>query len=293
MASMTLSRNRGLRVVAVVVIGVGYGVLRLGVGAAGATPRTPARSALSCDGHAATIVGTSGNDVISGTAGSDVIVALGGNDVVHGGGGRDYICGGSGNDTLSGGPGNDQIDGNGGDDTENGGSGNDDLHGGNGDDTLDGGTGSDNEDGGSGNDVLESDGDDTLESDGNDTIDCQGDDPEETTNCQDEIAQEMLLEGLDDAADYRFSNNDSYAGFDAAAGSAIDPEITWQDGGASIVGVVSVKDVTDTQVLLTTQSASGTYACAADSPSGTSEGTGSTDFSTVASCTGGNQDDEQ
>jgi hypothetical protein len=270
-----LSRSRGLRIVAVLMIGVGYGVLRLGVGSAGAMTRTPTRTAFTCDGHAATIVGTPGADHLVGTPGNDVIVALGGNDVVQGRGGNDIICGGSGNDTISGGPGNDTL---------LGGSGNDDLQGNNGNDTLDGGAGNDVETGGAGTDVVVSDGDDTIESDGDDTIDCQGDDPEETANCQDEVAQEMLLQGLDDAAEYSDSNNNSYAGFDAAAGSAIDPELTWQDGVASTVDVVSVKDVTDTQVLLTTQSGSGAFFCAADSPSGTSEGTGPTDFMTVAEC---------
>jgi hypothetical protein len=208
----------------------------------------------------------------------------GGNDIICGGSGNDTISGGPGNDTLLGGSGNDDLQGNNGNDTLDGGAGSDDLQGDNGNDTLDGGAGNDVETGGAGTDVVVSDGDDTIESDGDDTIDCQGDDPEETANCQDEVAQEMLLQGLDDAAEYSDSNNNSYAGFDAAAGSAIDPELTWQDGGASTVDVVSVKDVTDTQVLLTTQSGSGAFFCAADSPSGTSEGTGPTDFMTVAEC---------
>lgn len=54
-----------------------------------------------CDGRAATIVGTAGDDVITGTKHRDVIAALGGDDVIDGGGGADTICGGDGTDTVA------------------------------------------------------------------------------------------------------------------------------------------------------------------------------------------------
>jgi Ca2+-binding RTX toxin-like protein len=85
-------------------------------------PMLPARAAAAaptCDGRAATLVGTSGPDRLTGTSGGDVIVGLGGHDVIHGAGGSDIICGGSGHDRiddgsgddwLSGGPGGDVID---------------------------------------------------------------------------------------------------------------------------------------------------------------------------------------
>ena len=73
--------------------------------------------AVTCNGHTATIVGTSGNDHLIGTTGRDVIAGLGGDDVILGLGGNDVICGGGGNDVLNamggaghvlnGGPGND------------------------------------------------------------------------------------------------------------------------------------------------------------------------------------------
>jgi hemolysin type calcium-binding protein len=76
-----------------------------------------AHRAVTCDGHAATIVGSSGNDHLIGTTGRDVIAGLGGDDVILGLGGNDIICGGNGNDVLNamggaghvlfGGPGND------------------------------------------------------------------------------------------------------------------------------------------------------------------------------------------
>lgn len=62
-----------------------------------------------CFGHGATIVGTSGRDVLKGTAHRDVIAALGGNDVVRAGGGNDLVCGGAGKDVLAGGRGHDRV----------------------------------------------------------------------------------------------------------------------------------------------------------------------------------------
>jgi hypothetical protein len=115
-----------------------------------------------CNGLIATIVGTTGDDVINGTNGNDVIVGLGGNDVINGGNGDDLICGGGGNDTVNGGNGNDTLVGGFGNDTLNGNNGNDSLDGGgnndtlvgnSGDDTLTGGTGADSFSGGLGTDV--------------------------------------------------------------------------------------------------------------------------------------------
>ncbi len=64
-----------------------------------------------CNGSLATIVGTSGDDVLIGTAGHDVIVGLGGNDQIWGGAGRDTICAGHGDDMIAGDFGRDYIDG--------------------------------------------------------------------------------------------------------------------------------------------------------------------------------------
>ena len=58
----------------------------------------------NCFGQPATLVGTSGDDVIVGTAQDDVIVARAGNDVVRSRGGVDFVCGGAGEDRISGGP---------------------------------------------------------------------------------------------------------------------------------------------------------------------------------------------
>ncbi len=89
---------------------------------------------VKCQGRRATIIGTSGDDVLRGTNGVDVIVGLGGNDAIEGLGGRDFICGMDGNDRINGGAGHDRIDG---------GNGNDRLLGSGGRDILRGGAGAD------------------------------------------------------------------------------------------------------------------------------------------------------
>ena len=72
-------------------------------------PTASAQAQPTCQGRAATIVGTPGPDTIRGTRGRDVIVGLGGRDVIRGLGGNDIICGGGGNDRIFGGPGRDLL----------------------------------------------------------------------------------------------------------------------------------------------------------------------------------------
>jgi Ca2+-binding RTX toxin-like protein len=97
----------------------------------------------TCAGWQATIVGTSGRDVITGTRGRDVIVTGGGRDTIAGRGGRDTICAGGGNDIVDGGGGGDLLVGDAGTDILLGRSGNDHLEGGGGADRCDGGPGAD------------------------------------------------------------------------------------------------------------------------------------------------------
>ncbi|NND75510.1 MAG: ExeM/NucH family extracellular endonuclease [Ilumatobacter sp.] len=97
----------------------------------------------TCNGLAATIVGTPGDDTIVGTNQADVIVTFGGDDTIIGGNGDDVICAGYGDDVVDGGNGKDLIFGEQGDDS---------LAGGNGKDALDGGAGADDGDGGNGKD---------------------------------------------------------------------------------------------------------------------------------------------
>jgi hypothetical protein len=71
----------------------------------------------SCDGWAATRVGTTGSDQLVGTPGPDIIAGGAGDDWIRGADGEDRICGGPGDDTLIGGAHEDIIDGGEGTDT--------------------------------------------------------------------------------------------------------------------------------------------------------------------------------
>ncbi len=91
---------------------------------------------LLCEGRAATIVGTAGDDVLTGTLDADVIVALDGNDLIDAATGTDVVCGGPGDDLVIGDGGDDSLFGGDGDDMVAGGSGKDRIIGGAGDDTI-------------------------------------------------------------------------------------------------------------------------------------------------------------
>jgi Ca2+-binding RTX toxin-like protein len=113
--------SRVVVVMAVANVALGLGAVTAPARAHSEVPR--------CDGHEATIVGSSYRDSLQGTAGSDVIVGLGGGDHIDGGGGNDSICGGPGRDQIDGGIGDDRIHGNRGRDTLTGGDGDDRLFG--------------------------------------------------------------------------------------------------------------------------------------------------------------------
>ena len=80
---------------------------------------------------------------------------------------------------------------------------------------------------------------------------------------QNRAAQSNLRNGVA-AAKVHFTDADVYTGFNAAAGAAIEPSLTWVDGDATNVNAVNVNGVTATTVLLETQSASGASFCIAD-----------------------------
>ena len=108
-----------------------------------------------CNGVAATVTGTPGDDVaLTGTAGDDVIVGLGGEDTIMGLGGNDTICGGAGDDGIDAGAGADYVYGEDGADTLAGSAGADTILGGAGDDTLGGGDDIDRLIGDAGADLL-------------------------------------------------------------------------------------------------------------------------------------------
>ncbi len=103
-----------------------------------------------CNGIAATMAGTDGDDQLTGTLGNDVIHGMGGNDTIAGLEGDDVICGGPGRDRLSGNRGSDRLFGGAGNDVLKGGPGPDRLFGQGAGDTLDGQSGPDRCDGGTG-----------------------------------------------------------------------------------------------------------------------------------------------
>lgn len=113
------------------------------VGVASTPQIAQAGTGVFCRGWEATIVGTSGPDVINGTDGKDVIKGLGGDDVIHGLKGGDILCGDGGDDILYGDNGHDRLFGGIGDDELHGGKGHDRLFGKAGSDTLFGGLWSD------------------------------------------------------------------------------------------------------------------------------------------------------
>ncbi|MCP3976333.1 MAG: hypothetical protein GY720_17755 [bacterium] len=119
-------------------------------------PVGPAASARvkTCDGVAATIVGTARADHLVGTDGPDVIVGLGGDDHIDGLGGDDLICGNGGADVINGRAGADRIYGGAGRDLIRGGSGADRMYGGSGSDTVLGSGGNDTARGNDGADTL-------------------------------------------------------------------------------------------------------------------------------------------
>jgi Ca2+-binding RTX toxin-like protein len=120
----------------------------------------------TCQGAAATIIGTSSADTLVGTSGADVIVGREGNDTISGLGGGDLICGDAGKDVVLGGAGMDGLYGEAGADTLRGGVGpdtvvggigNDSAYGDSGADALGGGDGADELRGGNGADTVEGD----------------------------------------------------------------------------------------------------------------------------------------
>jgi uncharacterized repeat protein (TIGR01451 family) len=114
------------------------------------TASTRVTAASTCRGVPATIVGTSGADMLLGTGGPDVIAGLGGGDTVVGRAGRDLICSGGGNDRVVAGPAADRVFGAGGADRLLGRGGPDLLAGNPGRDLLEGNGGFDRMRGGGG-----------------------------------------------------------------------------------------------------------------------------------------------
>lgn len=119
-----------------------------------AAPAPVRTASATCNGVAATLVGTEDPERLVGTSGRDVIVGLGGNDTIDGLGGNDLICAGNGDDRVDAGNGHDVVFGGRGMDQLYGQAGNDTLVGEKGRDTLRGGAGNDTLLGGRGRDAI-------------------------------------------------------------------------------------------------------------------------------------------
>ena len=124
---------------------------------------TAPRTAPTCRGIAATVVGTSGADQLVGTPGRDIVASFAGNDSIATLAGNDLVCAGKGNDLVRTGAGDDRVLGSdgrdrlvgrAGNDVLNGNAGNDVLRGNRGRDSLRGGVGFDLCRGGAGFDSL-------------------------------------------------------------------------------------------------------------------------------------------
>lgn len=130
---------RGRAMVAAVVALLGIAVLAalFGVAADEEPGAELAAAGPTCEGLAATIVGTDRNDDLEGTSGPDVIVAKGGNDVIRSYGDDDVVCGGAGWDRIWTGAGDDVAVGGTGDDAIVSTGGAERVIGGDGDETVD------------------------------------------------------------------------------------------------------------------------------------------------------------
>jgi type IV pilus assembly protein PilA len=108
---------------------------------------------------------------------------------------------------------------------------------------------------------------------------------------QDRAAQSNLRNGMT-AAKAFYTDNETYTGFNAAAGLAIEPSLTWADGGAATLNTVHIKaveaqgGVAGQALTLATESASTTDFCIADS-SLVGTRTGPVDAANFAACVGG------
>ena len=84
------------------------------------------------------------------------------------------------------------------------------------------------------------------------------------------------------AASTYLAENGSFDGFSASAAGALEPSISWVDGGSARSGVVSIRGAAGSDVVLVTLDATGNPQCVAFV--GGARSTGSTDAQTPADC---------
>jgi type IV pilus assembly protein PilA len=83
---------------------------------------------------------------------------------------------------------------------------------------------------------------------------------------QNRASQANLRHGLIGAKIF-FTDQSSYVGFGTAQGLAIEPSLSWVAGASPAVGQVDIEAVTQTDVLLVVQSATGNFYCLYDNTS--------------------------
>jgi len=110
------------------------------------------------------------------------------------------------------------------------------------------------------------------------------------TRAEDRAAQTDLRSSLANAVTF-WAEAGSYTGFDAVAAKAAEPNMTWIDATAPAPGEIAIEVASGPNLLLVTQSKSGTFFCVAEVANNpaTDRGVGAaySAVDTVPECTGG------
>lgn len=100
------------------------------------------------------------------------------------------------------------------------------------------------------------------------------------------LAQRDLRNALA-AAKTHYTDRASYAGFTPAVAESIEPSLTYNTSSTATSGEVSIRDVSESTVLLVTAGPDGSLWCIADDQAGAGTTYGTVDAQTAAECVGG------
>ncbi|MBI2238036.1 MAG: hypothetical protein HYU54_05860 [Actinobacteria bacterium] len=103
----------------------------------------------------------------------------------------------------------------------------------------------------------------------------------------DAAAVQSALRNALAAAKTYFTDCDSYEGLTPEALVSIEPSLTYNASPTAVEGEISIRDVTDTTVLLVAESSDGRVWCIADDVAADTTTYGTVDAKTVEECTGG------
>jgi len=111
--------------------------------------------------------------------------------------------------------------------------------------------------------------------------------PDPVAASQDQVAQADLRTALIAAKTY-WADAATYAGWSPSAAAGIEPSLSWNDAAPAANATISIDFVSQSQVVMSTKSASGTAFCIADDAvGGVSYGTVDADGATgVSGCAG-------